>query len=216
MYKIVKICSSGIWLRHRYAEKYPWPCKYETNVSPGQDKYVDQTARCIGCCGLSTFTYMRLAFLCVVRLIYERQLWMHATCIKHLATYLIAVYGIWHFHKQNDTKHFCFCDKPVALQPFSSSLVRWSVNFDRFATGPHPVIHWISQKLFCEIQCITGYIWFTHQRRLRSACASAQSDQSSLFACGFYILLAIQKGINENPCHTGGGGGGVRGMYRLI
>ena len=36
---------------------------------------------------------------------------------------------------------------------------------------------------------------------------SAQPDQS--LACAFYSLWAIQKGINENPCHT-------VGMHRLI
>ena len=47
------------------------------------------------------------------------------------------------------------------------------------------------------------------QRRLRSACASAQFDQSSLIACTFYSLQAIQRQINENPCSSAW-------MYRLI
>ena len=48
------------------------------------------------------------------------------------------------------------------------------------------------------------------QQRFRSsACVSAQSIQSSLIACAFYSLRAIQRGINENPCHTWW-------MYRLI
>ena len=47
------------------------------------------------------------------------------------------------------------------------------------------------------------------QRRLRSACTSAQSDQSALIACAFNSLRAIPREINENPCHTGW-------MYRLI
>ena len=29
------------------------------------------------------------------------------------------------------------------------------------------------------------------------------SYQSSLIACAFYILQVLQRGINENPCHTG-------------
>ena len=33
-------------------------------------------------------------------------------------------------------------------------------------------------------------------------------SESSLVACPFYSIQAIQKGINENPCHTGW-------MYRL-
>ena len=41
------------------------------------------------------------------------------------------------------------------------------------------------------------------------AFASALSDQSLLIACAFYNLQAIQRGINENPCHT-------EWMYRLI
>ena len=45
------------------------------------------------------------------------------------------------------------------------------------------------------------------QRRLRSAC-SVWSD-SALIVCALHSLQAIQRGINENPCHT-------RGMYRLI
>ena len=44
------------------------------------------------------------------------------------------------------------------------------------------------------------------QRRFRS---SAQSDQSSLIAYAFYSLQAIQRAINDNPCHTGR-------MYRLV
>ena len=48
-----------------------------------------------------------------------------------------------------------------------------------------------------------------YQRRLRSACASAVWSESSLIAWAFYSLQAIQRGINENPCHTGW-------MYRLI
>ena len=34
-------------------------------------------------------------------------------------------------------------------------------------------------------------------------------SESSLIACSFYSLRAIQRGINENPCHTGW-------KYRLI
>ena len=41
------------------------------------------------------------------------------------------------------------------------------------------------------------------QRRLRSACTCVQSDQSSLIACAFYSLQAIQREINESPCPTG-------------
>ena len=33
--------------------------------------------------------------------------------------------------------------------------------------------------------------------------ASAQSDQSSLNACAFYNLRAIDREMNENLCHTG-------------
>ena len=40
----------------------------------------------------------------------------------------------------------------------------------------------------------------------RSACASAQSDQSSLIACASYSLRAIQR-VDENPCRTGLMGG---------
>ena len=34
-------------------------------------------------------------------------------------------------------------------------------------------------------------------------------SESSLIACAFYSLRATQRGINENPCHTGW-------IYRLI
>ena len=40
-------------------------------------------------------------------------------------------------------------------------------------------------------------------------CASEHSDQSSLSACAFYSLRAIQRGINKNPCHN-------VWIYRLI
>ena len=49
----------------------------------------------------------------------------------------------------------------------------------------------------------------THQRRLRSAGTSAQSDQSSLIARAFYSLRATKRGVNKNPCYTGW-------IYRLI
>ena len=53
------------------------------------------------------------------------------------------------------------------------------------------------------------YIKICATSELRSACASAQSDQSSLIACTFYNLHAIQRRINENPCH-------IVLMYKLI
>ena len=42
-----------------------------------------------------------------------------------------------------------------------------------------------------------------NQWRLRSACASGQSDQSSLIAWAFYSLRSFQRGINKNSCQTG-------------
>ena len=69
---------------------------------------------------------------------------------------------------------------------------------------------WNSNPDFKLNQCSTKPTTrLCDQRRLRSAFASAQSDQSSLIAFAFYSLRSIQRRINENPWHTGW-------MYRLI
>ena len=49
-----------------------------------------------------------------------------------------------------------------------------------------------------------------YQRRLRSACASAQSDQSLRWSHVPSTASRLKRGLNENSCHTG------EGWYGLI
>ena len=51
-----------------------------------------------------------------------------------------------------------------------------------------------------------------HDKAYNKTCATREdSDQHAhpLIECVFYSVWAIQRGINENPCHTGR-------IYRLI
>ena len=41
------------------------------------------------------------------------------------------------------------------------------------------------------------------QRKLRSACASAQSDQSLRWSYVHSTASRLKRGLNDNPCHTG-------------
>ena len=72
--------------------------------------------------------------------------------------------------------------------------------------------HYADEELFADeyallTACDKTYNKTCEQRRLRPACSVW--SESSLIACAFYSLLAIQRGIYENSCYTGW-------MYRLI
>ena len=85
------------------------------------------------------------------------------------------------------------------------------------------VCYWKQDKTAWMSRLICSWLHWSHiwastrwtynnlcsQWRLRSTCVSVKADQSLLIAYAFYSLQAIQRGINENPSHTGW-------LYKLI
>ena len=53
-------------------------------------------------------------------------------------------------------------------------------------------------------QCTKPTIRLVRPAKTQTACASTVWSESLLIACAFYSLWAIQRGTNENPCHTWG------------